>query len=468
MDWWPIVKIVWGTIGFAAVCLILIVVWRSRGVIAWNRDIRKELRALAAEAERAAPARKKGIGLIIGECDAIFGSLSPGRSVDAERLHRFIRSIAACFFPDAERPELQIPLGRLIRSLDASLSRFDRILRRPGLRRIQSVDIRTLRGLYDWSSGLLKHPLAKWYVAHRAAVQRFALVRLFILPDPFSWILFLSRKLLVLVLMKILVVDIVLFVGQLALDSFDSVKRGPVEEDADTLEATLDELSQVPIGPTADGDPALVDIRRRLVGFPTIVLSNPTWQEWRGAVRSAAEILARRHFPDADNPLEEAALGPLLNRTRSYLRTLAQGDRVIFVRTLYNMRLETLMQARDLTDLALSPVVRGIVRTTAATYGWVKWPLKIYRRLKRFSLPGVAMDLGWVLGKKTALALICGRTFDQACRELDWVYRTSAAMKGSPSTGHLVADAASPDGETLPPEDDSSSAPDRRRQADKT
>jgi hypothetical protein len=37
--------------------------------------------------------------------------------------------------------------------------------------------------------------------------------------------------------------------------------------------------------------------------------------------------------------------------------------------------------------------------------------------------------VGWVLGKKSVLTLIYGRTFDQACREQDWVYRQSAAMR---------------------------------------
>lgn len=435
MDWWLVIKILWGGIGIALVGLALVLVWRARNVIAWNRDIRKRLQALAVEAELAAPERKKGIRLIIGECGAISRSLSPGQGVNLERLHRFIRSIAACFFPDADRPELQVPLGHLIRSIEASLFRFDRILQQPGLKRIQSFNIRTLRGWYQWSQGLLAHPLAKWYLAHRSGLQRLALARLFIVPDPFSWILFLSRKLLVLVLMKLLLVDVVLFVGRLALDSFDGQRCGPMEENAANLEAALNELASVGFDPGPETDPDIVAIRRRLVGFPTIILSNPTWQDWKTAIHSAAEVLARRHFPDAAKPLEEAAVGPLLHRTRSYLSTLAGGDRVTVVRTIYHMRLETLIQARDATQVILSPMMRGIVRTTATAYGWVKWPLKIYRRLKRFSLPGIAMDVGWVVGKKSVLALICGRTFDHACREIDWVYRASAAMKASGTAG---------------------------------
>ena len=439
MDWWPVIKLIWGGIGFGFACLILIVVWRARGVISWNRDIQKELKALAIQAETASPARKNGIRLVRKKCDRIFHSLSPWEAVDGEQLRDFVRSIAACFFPESEQPELQVSLGHLIRSLDASLSRFDRIIQRQGLNRIKSINIRTIRSLYGWSGELMKRPWVKWVVAHRYKIQRISLIRLLVLPDPFSWILFLSRKLVILVLMKSLLVDVTLFVGKLALDSFDREKDGSLEENAEMLEETLAELSHIKMPQTMQHDPIIKEIRRELVGFPALMLSNPTWEDWKTAVRKAAENIARRHFPIADKPMEEAAIGPLLHRTRSWLNTLGKGDDFTIVRYIYKTRLETLFQARDITDLVLSPMVRSIIRSSYGAYGWLKWPLKIYRRAKRLSLPGIAMDLGWVLGKKSALAIIYGRTFDQACRELDWVYRISAAVNApaskEPSTG---------------------------------
>ena len=49
------------------------------------------------------------------------------------------------------------------------------------------------------------------------------------------------------------------------------------------------------------------------------------------------------------------------------------------------------------------PSIDVLFETAVDAYGWLKWPLKIYRRAKRFSLPGIAADLGWVLGKRSAL-----------------------------------------------------------------
>ena len=429
MDWWLIVKIIWGSLGLGFIGLIMIVVWRARGVISWNRSIDKELKALAAEAETVGPARKKGIKRVIKECEILSRALSPEQTVSVERLRSFIRSIGSCFFPEAERPELQISLGHLIKSLNASLYRFDQIIHRPGLKRIQTINIRTVHGLYHWSEELIRRPWVRWYVTHRSKIQRFTLIRLFIIPDPLSWILFLSRKLLVLVLIKSLLLDITLFVGKLALDAFDGESEHPVKKNRQALEAVLEDLSHLEVPSTMQDDPKIAVIRQQLVGFSTILLSNPTWREWKTAVRQAAEVLARRHFPDADRPLEEAAIGPLLVRTRSWLGTLGKGNNIMLVRYVYQTRLETLFQAKDISDLVFTSTVRGIVRNSLTAYGWLKWPLKIYRRVKRFSLPGIAADVGWVLGKKSALTIIYGRTFDQACRELDWVYRNSAAMR---------------------------------------
>jgi hypothetical protein len=178
--------------------------------------------------------------------------------------------------------------------------------------------------------------------------------------------------------------------------------------------------------PAMETDPDLLEIRRELVGFSTVMLSNPTWEKWKVAVRKAADHIARKYFPDSDTPVEEAAIGPLLYRTRSWLDTLGKGETIAIVRYAYRTRLETLFQARDVSDLILTPTVRRAMRTALGTYGWLKWPLFIYRRAKRFSLPRMAVDLGWFVGKKTILVLIHGRTFDQVCRELDWVYRISS------------------------------------------
>ena len=429
MDWWLTIKILWGGLGLGMIILIFIVVWRAKGVISWNLAIHKELKALADEAKNAEPARKKAIGLIVDTCEIFSRSFSPQQGVGVERLREFIRSIAACFYPDAKQPELQISLGQLIKSLDDSLYRFDRIIHQPGLKRINTINIRTIHNLYRWSDDVIKHPWVKWYVVHRSNIQRFTLMRLFIIPDPLSWILFLSRKLLVLVLVKNLLLDITLFTGKLALDAFDGKSGVPVEENRQSPEAVLEDLSHLEMASTMQDDPQIAMIRQNLVGFSTVLISTPTWQDWKTAVRKAAEVLARRQFPDSAHPMEEAAIGPLLVRTRSWLGMLGKGHDIRLVRYFYQTRLSTLFQAKDLSDLVFTSTVRGIVRNSLSAYGWLKWPIKIYRRVKRFSLPGIAVDVGWVLGKKSVLTLIYGRTFDQACRELDWVYRASAGRR---------------------------------------
>ncbi len=431
LDWWPITRLVWGGIGFGFACLILIVAWRARGVLSWNLALQKELKNLAIQVEKAAPARKNALSLIQKRCYRILHSLSPWEAADATHLRDFVRSIAACFFPGFERPELQVSLGHLVRSIDASLSLFDRIIHRPGLNRLETINLRTIHELYRWSDELIQRPYVQWYVAHRNAVGRFSLLRLLILPDPFSWFFFLSRKLVILVLMKSLLVDLTLFAGKLALDAFDREYDSTVEETPHILEETLEDLSHIKMPPVMENDPTIKEIRQGLVGLPVLLYSDPAWEKWKAAVLKAADHIARRHFPGADKPLEEAAIGPLLRRTRSWFKTLGKGENVTVVRYIYKTRLETLFKARDVTDLVLSPMVRRLFRTSFRTYGQLKWPLKIYLRAKRLTLPGIAMDLGWVLGKKSALALIFGRTFDQACRELDWVYRISADVNDS-------------------------------------
>ena len=424
MDWWLIIKLFWGGIGLGLACLLLIVVWRAHGIIVWNRSIQNELNALGKEAETVSSNRRNGIRVIQNQCDGILYSLSP-RLGDLDHLRDYVRAIAACFFPDAKRPELQVSLGYLIQCLNDSLVRFDRIIQRPGLNRLKSINIRTIRNLYRWSTGVMQHPSVKWYVNHRILIRRISRIRFLLFIDPLSWVFLLSQKIVVLLLIRTLVLDITVYLGKLVLNAYDPNHSGSVAEDVEVLEETLEDLSHMQMPPVMETDPVLLEIRRGLVGFSTMMLSNPTWEKWKSAIRKAADHIARNHFPDSDNPVEEAAIGPLLYRTRSWLNTLGKGDTIAIVRYAYRTRLETLFQARNVTGLILTPTVRRGMRTAFGTYGWLKWPRIIYRQTKRFSLPRIAVDVGWVVGKKTILVLIYGWTFDQVCRELDWVYRIS-------------------------------------------
>jgi len=425
MDWWWIIKLFWGGIGLGFACLLLIVVWRARGFIAWNRSLQKELKSLTRGAGTVSLSRRKGIRVIQDRCDEILYSVSP-RLGDLDQLRDYVRAIAACFFPDAKFPELQVSLGYLIQCLNDSLVRFDRILQRPELNRLKSMNIKTIRNLYRWFTGVMQHPSVKWYAEHRILVRRISRIRFFFLIDPFSWIFLLSRKVVALLLLRTLVLDITVYIGKVALNAYDRKHAGSEEDDVGILEETLEDLSHVQMPPAMETDPVLLEIRQELVGFSSVMLSSPTWEKWKEAVRKAANHIARKHFPDSDAPVEEAAVGPLLYRTRSWLETLGKGETIAIVRYAYRTRLETLFQARDVSDLILTPTVRRTMRTALGAYGWLKWPLLIYRRARRFSLPRVAVDLGWYVGKKTILVLIHGRTFDQVCRELDWVYRISS------------------------------------------
>jgi hypothetical protein len=442
MDWWLILKFIWGGMTLGAAAMVSVIAWRARGIISWNRAIRKELKALGQDCKRASPARQSAIETILTRCLAIYRSPAP-KVGGLEDLRQYVRTIAACFFPEAEKPELQISLGDIIHSIDGTLNRFNRILMRPGLSRIQGINIRTIRKIYHWSEELLHNRLFAWYFKHRSKLRYLTGVRLVILPDPFSWLAFLSQRLVTLILVKHLLVDVYLFTGKLALAAYDRVTESSMEEDNNVLVDTLEELYGMEEPKAANQDPQILEIRNRLVGFPGLMISDPTWEQWKSAIQDAAKLTAGKYFPASDNPMEEAAVGPLLYRTQSLLGTLAKGEGIAIVRYIYKTRLAILFQAKDLSDLMLPPLARKVIRKTFQAYGWLKWPLKAYRWSRRTTLPGMAISIGWILGKKSALALIYGRSFDQVCEELDLVYRLSKNIRENgpgrnfqPTNGH--------------------------------
>ena len=424
MDWWSAFVIIGCGMGLAAIGVVTLVAWRIQGVLRWRRDIEKEMERLKIEAEASTPGRKRAIEIILARCDEKLCSLSP-KVDDLQDLRSYLSDIAACFFPDVQHPERQVSLGSLIRSLKASLSRFDRILRRPGLDRVKRLKIRQIHALYSWSAKLMRRPFFKWYVSHRRLIKRISHMRLVIFPDPFSLLFFFSRRLVVLVILRTLLADITLFVGKLALNAYDCSRETPIGESDEMMEATLEDLSRMEEPSTTLRDPRILEIRKKLLGFPAVMFSAPAWADWNEAVRKSAAIIARNHFPDSDNPLAEAAIGPLLQRIRWRLDLIAKREETRVLRYVYKLRLETLFQAKDVTNLVLPARVRRFVRYGFRAYGWLKWPWKLYRWSKRASLPGIAVNLGWTCGKTSIVVLIYGRAFDQICEELDWVYTLS-------------------------------------------
>ncbi len=410
--------------GLAAIGVLAVAAWRIQGVFRWHRDIEKEMEQLKIEVEAATPARKRAIEVILARCDKALCSLSPEVG-DLEELRSYISDIAACFFPDARYPERQVSLGSVVRSLTASLSRFDRILRRPGLGRVKRLRIRQIHALYSWSADLMRRPFFKWYVSHRRLIKRISHMRFVIFPDPFSLLFFLSQRLVTLVILRNLLADFALFVGKLALNAYDCSRETTIGESDEIMDATLEDLSQMDDASTIPCDSRILEIRKKLLSFPAVMFSTPSWADWKKAVRKSAAIIARNHFPDADNPLAEAAIGPLLQRIRWRLDIIAKGEDTRVLRYVYNLRLETLFQAKDVTDLVLPDKVRRFVRYGFRAYGWLKWPWKLYRWSKRTSLPGIAVNLGWTCGKKSIVAFFYGRAFDQLCEELDCVYKLS-------------------------------------------
>ena len=87
-----------------------------------------------------------------------------------------------------------------------------------------------------------------------------------------------------------------------------------------------------------------------------------------------------------------------------------------------------LFRAKDIPAY-LPGAVKSIVRKGYFAYGWLKWPLKVYRWVKRRSPWTVAVAIGWQAAKKATLAYLYGRAFDQACRVVESIYRESRRIQ---------------------------------------
>jgi len=432
MDWWLTWQILRCVLAFGAMLLAvasIIVAWRLRGILSWKRSLRNELKDLNKEVEAVGNTRQQALKVVLERCQRAWRATSPELRELAD-LSAYIRSIATCFHPGVEKPELRITTGCFLKSAQESIHRLELILRRPGFQRLRRVRIRHIRQSCEWYDRVNQYRIVQTFTRYRKVIKRIFQLRLVILPDPFLWLAYLSNRLTVLTLIRCLLVDVYLFAGKLAIQAYgEEGKEEAIPTEMDELEKTLEDLDSLKPSEPDITDPQIQEIRNGLVGLTAILISTPGLEDWKKAVRQTAKVIAKKYFPDAERPLEEAALGPLLTRSQIWIKSVCETKKIPAVKRFHRIQIESLYNVKSFTDTLLPKQVQTLVKKTWDMYRWMKWPIKVYQWVKKTSPLGIAMDVGWVVAKKGFINFICRRTFDMAYQELEIVYSQSRMGK---------------------------------------
>ena len=431
MDGWIFLKIIWVSLAFSATVFVMIWSVRARGLFSWRKRIMAELNAMEQNVLQTDGPQSCSLQVVAKRCRSILEDISP-EVAELRYLPNYIQSIAHCYHPAVEHPELQATVGALINSFAASLDRLDYILHRPGFKKIRTLKVNQIKTTRQWYRRFAASPALKWWRHHRQTVQRISIFRLFLYTDPLMLLAYASNRMTIIILLKYLLADLYLFLGKVVVGAFENSPISNVEHETSEaeLQATLEELNSAGESMKNNeysSDPRISAIRRQLVGFNALLTASPTPKTWSAATIEAAEIIAKKYFPNTSKPIEEARLGPLLDQIRLWIDTLSRGDQYLITRQLYRLKLETVYQAKDF-PARMPSAVKSIIGKSYFAYGWLKWPLRVYRWAKRRSPWTVAMTIGWHAAKKASLAYLYGRAFDQACRGLESVYRESRRM----------------------------------------
>jgi len=423
---WTIAKIGMGLGALIILVLTLAVVFRFRGIWHWRRSLRDEIEAIERGMEKAADEnRKRALSLVLQTCRRVKNASSADVQ-ELSGLMAYIRSIAACYHPESERPELQVKIGKFLNAGRLLAVRLDRVLSRPGFKHLQRAKIRHIRQSLNWYNGLRRSRIGRLFQTLGRPFKKLYWLRLVIIPDLFTWLAYFSNRLTLLVLAKCLLTDIYLFVGKICVEAF--AESGGCEDlavDVEHLEDTLEEINRLEPEKNLVDDPQLLMVRDRLAGLNRLILSAPGLSDFKGAVQEAAAIIAARHFPAAERPLEEAALGPLLKRSCSWLNTICETEKLSVINKFYGVRLMTLYDMKSISEGQIFEQIKVLAKTGRSFYRLVKWPLKIYRWVKKTSPVQITLSVGWVIVKKSFIGLAFRYSFNTACKEMEEIYRQS-------------------------------------------
>ncbi|MCX5883181.1 MAG: hypothetical protein NTU74_15690 [Deltaproteobacteria bacterium] len=417
-----------GGLGVAALLIALAtltMVWRLRGVLQWKRSLKHEFRELKDELYAAGPCRQQAIQVVLDRCQGIWQAGFP-EIIEITGLAGYLRDIAATFHPDQEKPELCVTAGSLIRTSHSAVERLQDILRRPGFSRFQKMRIRHIRKAWNWYDRIRRYRTVKAYIRYRKWISHVNMLRLILLPDPFSWLIYLSNQLTILSLTRFFLMDIYLFAGKQAILAYDHESRHEaIPQDEGEIEQDLADLAELNEPEYRLPDPRIQDIRNRLVGVNTLIFSSPGYTEWKSGFEDALRVIAETYFPESPAPVEEARLGTILARCQFWLQSVCDTAKLPIFSRLHRIELRYLSSVKAATEHPLFRQAGTFAKKSWNAYKWMQWPLLIYRLIRKTTPAGMAASVGWTLVRKGTVNYLSRRAFDLTVQEMETVYRLS-------------------------------------------
>ncbi len=423
-----IIKTVVAIIAMMVAGVSLLILWRFRGILNWKRSLRNELKFLKAEAEKTQGNRRKALYTVLQQCQTAWGA-SFSELMSLSVIFQYLRTIAGCFHPDTERPELQITFGQCIGLAQELVWRLEQILCRPGFRRLQGVRVRHIRKSYDQYDRWRKSALITFINRYLKRVYHLHWV---FFPDPLSIIAYFSNRFTIIALTRCLLVDVYAYLGKLAIQAYGQSTE-PISEPGSkvVLEKALEGLESLkdPTPPIVDPitDLGIQEIRNRLVGYTTLLTGPPGLDDWNAAIKETATVTAKKYFPNVDHPLEELALGPLLERSQIWVKTLYDTEKLPVVKGFHGVRLASLYAAKTLSDRLLPQPVRAAAKTSWTMYRWMRRPFRLYRLMRKTSPAAITLQVGWLLARRGMVNVIYRYTFDTIHQEIEIIYRESSS-----------------------------------------
>ena len=428
MNWFLAFKIlvsISAAIALITLGIALFLRWRFRGVLHWNSSLKEERDLLEKELLASDnEARTEALQYVLNRYEEIYKTNSPSIT-EVTQVVDFVKGIARCYHPDAEKPEYCITVGSLMQCSREVVDRIQVILGRPGFSRLSKVRVRHVLNAREKAQELQESPVVQKMVKAWKPVSRVLSVRFLIFPDPLSILTFLSNKLTVLIATRSLLLDVYLFVGKLAIRAYDQGELDHLNPDDQQIEQVLEGLEEMEDYKPHLEDARILELRKQLPGLNTLLKSDQLVDAWKSAVLDAANHISKKHFPNAEKPLLEARIGPLLLRSQHWLQVIGETVKYPVVRKLHKLQIGSVLDSKSMMDTWIPKPVREFMNKSAKLYGKLKWPLKVFRWAKKFSPQKVALDVGMHVAYKSVVGLACRRSFDTVCYELEQVYRSS-------------------------------------------
>ncbi|MGM0418506.1 MAG: hypothetical protein ACQEQS_07280 [Thermodesulfobacteriota bacterium] len=397
--------------------LSLVAIIRLKGVFDWKSSLRSRLRRVKEYSYTTNEKDASAYSYIHKTCKALYKKNYFFKTGNIDIID-YLSDIASFYHPDKKEPLYEINLGDLFCFSNIIAQNLESILNRKVLKKIAELKVKHIFIGSELFNIFTKN---KFFNSFIVIWRNYSLLKIALWLNPVGLLIFLSSGLIRMSIMKLIITDFYLSAGMYALEAYSGKQT---EKAFNENDFRVSKTREVSLKKQVFKDRELKKIRNSLFKESLLFGNIPSFEKWEKAVSKSAFIISSNYFT-SKNPVKEAKIGLILERTAEWLTFFSKLRNKKIVKYFFNIKLSHILFAVNAKDKYTPSFLKGnnkILKRGFSAAGYSRTFLKLYKATGPYSFISAA---GTEYGKNLLVFYILKSSYEKCIVEIDMIYKNS-------------------------------------------